>query len=121
MSIKEMFRQKGSNVVLGDDGIIESGLIVRHLVLPGQIENSKQCLRFIAEELSTTVYVSLMAQYYPTAEVSGHSELGGFLIQEEYNEVLEEFHRLGFYRGWVQELESQVYFRPDFEHADVFK
>ncbi|MCP4614729.1 MAG: radical SAM protein [Planctomycetes bacterium] len=121
ISIKEMFRQKGSNIVLRDDGVIESGLIIRHLVLPGQIENSKQCLRFIAEQLSTTVHISLMSQYYPTAGVSGHSELGRSLTQEEYNEVIEEFHRLGFYRGWVQELESQVCYRPDFERANVFE
>ncbi len=121
ISIKEMFRQKGSNIVLRADGVIESGLIIRHLVLPGQIENSKQCLRFIAEELSTTVHISLMAQYYPTSKVSAHPELGKSLTQEEYDEVLEEFHRLGFYRGWVQELESQVCYRPDFERADVFK
>ena len=119
-SIKEMFRQKGSNIALGDDGIIESGLIIRHLVLPGQIENSKRCLRFIAEELSTAVHVSLMAQYYPTEEVSGHSELGKSVTQEEYDEVLEEFDKLGFYRGWVQELESQACYRPNFERIDVF-
>ncbi|MDY6912431.1 MAG: radical SAM protein, partial [Chloroflexota bacterium] len=64
-AIREMFRQKGSSISLGDDGSIESGLIIRHLVLPGQIENSKKCLRFIAEELSPSVHISLMSQYYP--------------------------------------------------------
>ncbi len=120
-ALREMYRQKGSNIVLKDDGIIESGLIIRHLILPGHVENSKQCLKFIAEEISPSVHVSLMAQYYPTPVVANHPELGRCLDQEEYDEVLEEFYRLGFYQGWVQELESQQCYRPDFERSEVFK
>lgn len=120
-ALREMYRQKGSNIVLSDDGIIQSGLIIRHLVLPGHVENSKKCLRFIAEELSPSVHVSLMAQYYPTPAVADHPQLGWCLNQEEYDEVLEEFYKLGFYQGWVQELESQQCYRPDFERTDVFK
>lgn len=121
LALKEMYYQKGSNIVLDDDGIIKSGLIIRHLVLPGNVENSKQCLRFIAEELSPSVHISLMAQYYPTPAVADHPELGRCLTKEEYDEVLEEFYGLGFYRGWVQELESQQCYRPDFERPEVFK
>jgi putative pyruvate formate lyase activating enzyme len=120
MAIKEMYRQKGSNIILDDDGVAESGLIIRHLILPGQIKNSKKCLRLIAEELSTSVHVSLMAQYYPTPALANHPELGRCLRQEEYDEVREEFHKLGFYRGWVQELESQSYYRPDFARLEAF-
>ena len=120
-ALKEMFRQKGSNIWLGEDGIAESGLIIRHLILPGHVENSKACLRFIAEELSPSVHVSLMAQYYPTPEVVDHPELGRSLTWEEYDEVLEEFYRLGFYRGWVQDLESERCYRPDFERAQAFE
>jgi len=120
LALREMYRQKGSNIVLDDDGIIESGLIVRHLVLPSHVENSKKCLRFIAEELSPSIHVSLMAQYYPTPAVADHPELGRCLTQKEYDEVLEEFYLLGFYQGWVQELESQQCYRPDFERQDVF-
>ncbi|NQT72579.1 MAG: radical SAM protein [Chloroflexi bacterium] len=120
-ALREMYRQKGSNIVLSDDGIIESGLIIRHLILPGHVENSKQCLKFIAEEFSPSVHVSLMAQYYPTPAVADHPELGRCLTQEEYDEVLEELYRLGFFQGWVQELESQQCYRPDFERPEVFK
>ena len=119
-ALKEMYRQKGSNIVMGDDGIIESGLIVRHLILPGKVENSRECLRFIAEELSISVHVSLMAQYYPTPMVAGHPDLDRYLLPEEYNAVLEEFERLGFWRGWVQDLESPHFYRPDFGRADAF-
>jgi len=119
-ALREMFRQKGSNIFLTDDGTIESGLIIRHLVLLGHVENSKAVLRFIAEELSPSVHVSLMSQYYPTHHVADHPQLGRTLRTEEYDEVLEEFERLGFYRGWVQELSSSSHYRPDFLREKPF-
>ncbi len=119
-ALREMHRQKGSNIILKGDAVIQSGLIIRHLVLPGHVENSKQCLRFIAEELSPSVHISLMSQYYPTPNVAGHPKLDRYLLAEEYDEVLEEFERLGFYRGWIQEMDSSHSYRPDFTKPDVF-
>jgi putative pyruvate formate lyase activating enzyme len=89
-------------------------MIIRHLVLPGEVENSKAVLRFIADELSPSVYISLMSQYYPTHRVSTHPTLGRTVTKMEYDEVLHEFERLGFHRGWVQELTSPHHYRPDF-------
>ncbi|MCC7430721.1 radical SAM protein [bacterium] len=120
-ALKEMFRQKGSNILLDDDGIIENGLIIRHLVLPNQVKNSIDCLRFIAEELSPSVHVSLMAQFCPTEKTKNHSNLGRFLHKEEYEEVLEEFEKLGFYRGWTQELGSSTFYQPDFFKKHPFE
>jgi putative pyruvate formate lyase activating enzyme len=71
-------------------------------------------LRFIAEELSNDVYISLMSQYYPTERVAGHPVLGRCLRPEEYDEVIDEFETLGFHRGFVQELSSSHHYRPDF-------
>ena len=119
-ALKEMYRQKGPDIRVGEDGYIESGLIVRHLVLPGQVADSKRCLRFIAEELSPSVHVSLMAQYAPTPAVAGHLELGRRLRPEEYEEVLEELERLGFERGWTQELASAEAYQPDFARSHPF-
>jgi putative pyruvate formate lyase activating enzyme len=119
-AIKEMFRQKVEEIELDQHGLIRSGLIVRHLVLPGQVENSKRCLRYIAEKLSPNIYISVMSQYYPTSQVASHPELGRTLYQEEYEEVLKEMDRLGFHRGWIQELESQRSYRPDFSRAHPF-
>ncbi len=121
LALKEMFRQKGSNLWLDETGIAESGLIIRHLVLPGEVENSKGVLRFIAEELSVGVHISLMSQYWPTPAVAGHAKLGRKVTREEYDEVMAEFHRLGFYRGWVQELESPEHYRPHFSEEQPFK
>lgn len=120
-AIKEMFRQKGANIYLDNYEVIESGLIIRHLVLPGHVENTKAVLRWIAGELSPAVHISLMSQYYPTPAVAGHPQLGRTLHPEEYEEVVDEFERLGFYRGWVQELGSPHSYRPDFAARHPFE
>lgn len=120
-AIKEMYRQKGSRIFLADDGTIELGLIIRHLVVPGQVANSIAVLRFIADELSPDVHLSLMSQYHPIPAVEGHKNLGRLLYAEEYEEVLAEFDRLGFHRGWVQELTSPQNYRPDFEQDHPFE
>ncbi|MCB2229757.1 radical SAM protein [bacterium] len=120
-AIKEMFYQKGSSIRLDDNGCIRSGLIIRHLVLPGQIENSKRVLQWIASELSPTVHISLMSQYHPTSNVAHYQRLGRTVTPEEYNDVLAEFDRLGFYRGWIQELDSPDHYRPDFTHDHPFE
>jgi putative pyruvate formate lyase activating enzyme len=120
-ALREMYRQKGAYLLLDAGGRAESGLIIRHLVLPGQVENSKRCLRFIAEELSPSVHVSLLAQYQPTPEVAGDPDLGRRLRPEEYAEVVEELERLGFYRGWTQELTSAGHYAPDFAQSHPFE
>lgn len=120
-ALKEMFRQKGSDLIFNSNNTIRSGMIIRHLVLPGAVENSKKCLRFIAEELSTDVHISLMAQYHPPPRVRNHPILGRTLLKEEYDTVVDEMQRLGFHRGWVQELESHQSYLPDFDRPGVFE
>ena len=112
-AIKEMYRQKGSTLVMNEDGYAEKGLIIRHLVLPGNIENSLNVLRDIAG-ISTSIAVSLMAQYWPTPAVLKHPTLGRTLSSEEYETVKTELDNLGFYKGWMQELESSGHYLPDF-------
>ena len=121
IAIKEMYRQCGADVELDCNGLIRSGLVIRHLVLPGHVENSKRCLQFIARELSPTVYVSLMSQYYPTPLVASHSNLGRTLYQSEYEAVLSEMERLGFERGFTQALESPANYLPDFVRPHPFE
>ena len=120
-ALREMYRQKGPDLALRDDGTASSGLIVRHLIIPGQAENSKAVLRAIAKELSPSVHLSLMSQYYPAPGVAGHPWLGRTITRGEYDEVFDELVRLGFQRGWVQELESQETYRPDFTKPHPFE
>ncbi|NJL58770.1 MAG: radical SAM protein [Desulfobacteraceae bacterium] len=120
-AIREMYRQKGSMLYVNEQGIATSGLIIRHLVLPGSVENSIAVLRRIAEEISTSVHISLMSQYYPTEPVKDHPLLGRRLFAEEYKAVVEEMQRLGFYRGWIQEMDSSQHYQPDFAEAHPFE
>ncbi len=120
-ALREMFRQKGSRISLDAAGGIESGLIIRHLVLPGQVENSLGCLRFIAEELSPGVHLSLLAQYRPVPDVADDPTLCRPLRREEYEAVLAEMDRLGFYRGWTQEPPSVEFYSPDFRREHPFE
>ncbi len=120
-ALREMYRQKGAALHLADDGTVRSGVIIRHLVLPGEVENSLAVLRFIAEELSPKMHISLMSQYYPTPAVSCHPTLNRTVTPAEYRRVTEELDRLGLHRGWVQEMESHGYYRPDFNNPHPFE
>lgn len=120
-ALKEMFRQKGTTLVLNDDGTASSGMIIRHLVLPGQVENTLEVLRFIAGELSPRVHVSLMSQYYPTPGVVSHPFLSRSITADEYTKVIDEMELLGLQKGWVQEFESMNHYRPDFTNEHPFE
>ncbi len=119
LAIKEMYRQKGSTLIVNENGYAENGLIIRHLVLPGYVANSLAVLNDIAD-ISTSIAVSLMAQYFPTPAVKNHESLNRTLSREEYDTVKNELENLGFYKGWVQELESNENYRPDFESDKPF-
>jgi putative pyruvate formate lyase activating enzyme len=120
-AILEMYRQKGSTLIINDNNYAESGLIIRHLVLPGHVENSLSVLRFIANEISTNVHISLMSQYYPNESVKNHSQLGRVLSAKEYLRVTKEMGKLGFTKGWIQELQSADFYQPDFFNSHPFE
>ena len=119
-ALREMYRQKGAALITGDDFEAESGIIVRHLVLPGQVTNSIGVLRFLAEEISPRIHVSLMAQYYPTEQVEKHSMLQRAISKSEYRQVVKELEKLGMFNGWIQEFESSEFYRPDFTKPHPF-
>jgi putative pyruvate formate lyase activating enzyme len=121
LAIKEMYRQKGSTLITDDKGQAVSGLIIRHLVLPGHSENSKKVLRFIATELSKNVHISLMSQYHPVHHAAEHEGLNSTLSADEYREVVHEMEKLGLNKGWVQALESSGHYLPDFDKEEPFK
>ncbi len=120
-ALKEMYRQKGSTLIINDQGYAESGIIIRHLVLPGHIDNSIRVLDAIAWELSPGVHISLMSQYNPAFYRGDDAALRRTLLPHEYAEVVEKFHELGFYRGWIQDLDSYGYYNPDFDRGHPFE
>ena len=93
-AIKEMFRQVGNLKV--NNGVAESGLIIRHLILPNYIDNSKKVLEVIKEAIGTSVPISLMSQYFPAFKVIHDDKLGRTTTKEEYQEVVNYMHKLGF-------------------------
>ncbi|MDL2239786.1 radical SAM protein [Bacteroidales bacterium OttesenSCG-928-K03] len=120
-AIKEMYRQKGSKLILDENGIAKQGLIIRHLVLPSNIENSKSVLLNIALEISPKIHISLMSQYYPIFKSNNHPEINRKLTFDEYNTVVNFMDELGLENGWIQELVSAENYLPDFGDDKVFK
>jgi putative pyruvate formate lyase activating enzyme len=119
-AIKEMCRQKGSTILLDDEGLIESGIIIRHLVLPNHSDDSIKVLEYIAGEISPFLHISLMSQYYPTQNVQKEMCLNRKLRNDEYEKVVNRIEALGL-RGWIQDMESSDSYRPDFLNSTPFE
>jgi putative pyruvate formate lyase activating enzyme len=117
-SLKEMVSQVGDDLELEND-VARRGVIVRHLVLPGKIKNSKEVLRLIKEEVSTSVPISLMSQYTPIAKMRDHPLLGRRINKDEYKQVLDYALKLGFKNLFVQEV-NEYKLTPDFNRENPF-
>lgn len=117
-ALEEMRRQQ-PNDVFDNDGMMQKGVIVRHLVLPGQIENTVDALRDIAS-VDKSLYVSLMGQYFPTDNVKNHPTLSRRLTANEYDEAIDSFFSAGLYNGFSQDLDSATEeYVPDFDLHEV--
>jgi putative pyruvate formate lyase activating enzyme len=119
-AIKEMYRQKGNRLLYTDSGKLRSGMIVRHLVLPGSVANSIEVFRFLAGELSTRLAISLMAQYHPIRDVANIPPLHRKITAQEYRRVVREVEGLGFENGWFQDFDSPDFYNPDFKLSSPF-
>ena len=116
--LQEMLNQVG-HLQMDEDGIARRGVLVRHLVLPGQLDNSRSCLRFLAD-LSPDIFVSIMSQYSPQHKASKYPEINRTLTEAEYDEITEYALDLGLENAFVQEIESQTACLPDFTEANPF-
>lgn len=115
-ALKEMQRQVGSSV-FDKNGIMKKGMIIRHLVLPNNIENSKKVLKWIKENMKEDIYVSIMAQYFPTYKAKKSSELNRKLSKEEWKEIEEYVEKLEIENGYIQELgEHEEEYVPKWEY-----
>jgi putative pyruvate formate lyase activating enzyme len=118
-SLKEMVRQVGDELEMEND-VAKRGVIVRHLVLPGRLENSKEVFRLIKRDVSTSLAVSLMSQYTPTGKLQNHPLLGRRITAAEYNEILDFALDLGFDNLFIQEV-SDDNLLPDFDCENPFQ
>ena len=122
-ALAEMYRQTGSTLRFGEDGLLKRGLVVRLLVLPNDVAGVRESLQWIGEALSPRVTVSLMAQYYPT-NVAGTDEryvlLSRRINETEWLKALAALDELGMDEGWMQEYDgASHYYRPDFDDRDT--
>lgn len=126
-ALQEMIRQVGSGLKTDADGRAYRGIIVRHLVLPGHVDNTIAVLDRLAEVAPPVtpfspqpLHLSLMAQYYPPHE-GMPSPIDRTLGAEEYLRATEHAADLGFSKGWIQELEAELSYRPDFTKKKPFE
>ncbi len=96
-AILEMHRQVG-DLVTGDEGVAVRGLILRHLVMPGGLEDTRQIMGFIAREVSRDTYINVMDQYYPAHKAAEHPPLNRPLPRKEYEEALQAAKAEGLWR-----------------------
>ncbi len=101
-SIKEMYKQVGQ-LRFDKNGIAVRGLIIRHLVLPNDIAGTEKIFSFIAKEISTQTYISLMSQYFPAFEAEKYPPFNRNITLEEYENAVMLLNKYGLKNGWIQE------------------
>jgi len=122
-ALAEMYRQMGDELVYDEDGLLRRGLVIRLLVLPNDVGGVRESLRWIHDELSSRVAVSLMAQYYPT-NIAGTNQryalLSRLIRETEWMQAITALDEFGMEEGWMQEYDgASLYYRPDFDDAET--
>lgn len=118
-AIKEMQRQVPKNE-FNKQGIMQKGMIVRHLILPNHVQNSKNILKWIKENLNEETYVSVMAQYFPTYKAKDDPLLNRKISHKEYREVESHLYSLGIKNGYMQDLgKHEEEYVPDFNLKNI--
>ena len=117
-AILEMRRQQPEDVF--EDGLMKKGLIIRHLVLPKNVNQSRRIFEWIKENLGAKTYISLMAQYTPCGELESFPELQRKITRREYEKAVCSLEDLGFENVFLQELDSAAeQFIPAFDLTGV--
>lgn len=118
-AIQEMVRQTGAPV-LNEKGLMKKGVLIRHLALPGCIEDSKEILRYLYKTYGNKILVSIMNQYTPLPQVAAYPELNRRLSEEEYEELVDFAIDLGIEEGYIQEGDTVGgSFIPAFDYEGV--
>lgn len=113
-AILTMFNQVGVPQ-FDQDGLITRGLLIRHLVLPNHLDESRRILEWIVQNLPNTVYISLMAQYYPAYQAGKNPKINRILTEAEYDQIVDYCLELGLENGFTQEVTaSDPKYTPEF-------
>ena len=114
-ALAEMVRQTGYPG-FDENGMMTSGVLVRHLVLPEHVRESKEVIRYLYGTYGNRIYISIMNQYTPHGEVENFPELNRTVTEQEYKEVVEFAVELGVEQGFVQEGDTaKESFIPEFD------
>jgi putative pyruvate formate lyase activating enzyme len=113
LAIKEMYEQVGSELVY-ENGVVVRGLIIRHLVLPNGLAESEEVFKFLSG-LDSKIHISVMAQYYPTNRAEKNILLNRSIRHSEFDRVTKLLDKYGLENGWIQEMESHDFYRPNFD------
>ncbi len=118
-SLAEMVRQVGKPV-FDERGMMKKGVIVRHLVLPGQVEDSKKVLKYLYDTYGDDIFISIMSQYTPLNSMKDHPYLSRKLTAEEYDDVVDYAVELGIENGFLQDGEAaEESFIPPFDNSGI--
>lgn len=117
-AIQEMYRQVG-RLEIGEDGLAKKGMIIRHMILPNNLDNTFGALEKIAA-IDKYIHLSLMSQYYPVYRAAEFPELTRQITPQEFAAAEEKKFSLGLENGWTQELEAGEVFLPDFNKENPF-
>ena len=118
-ALQEMFRQVGEPE-FDERGMMKKGMIIRHLLLPGCLEDSKAVLHFLYDTFGDSVFISIMNQYTPLSHVEEYPELNRRVTEEEYEEIVDYAIELGIENGFIQEGETaEESFIPAFDGEGV--
>lgn len=118
-AIKEMYKQVGEPI-FDENGIIKKGVIIRHLILPNHIQNTEHILKWIKDTFDNKVYVSVMAQYFPTYKAKDDDKLNRKISTKEYRKVENYMYTLGIENGYMQDLgKHEEEFVPIFDLRNV--
>ena len=114
-----MINQIGENE-FNDKGIMTKGVIIRHLILPNHVQNSKNNLKWIKDNLPHNTYVSVMAQYFPTNKAKSIEGINRKINTKEYKEIENYLYTLGLDEGYMQDLgEHEEEYVPNFDFRNI--
>ena len=102
-AILEMIRQVGAPK-FDENEMIQKGVMIRHLVLPNHLQNTKNILKWIKQNVQEDIYINVMAQYFPTYKAKEDELINRKLTKREYRQIEEYFYSLDFKNGYMQEL-----------------
>lgn len=118
-AVEEMVRQVGEPKFF-KNGIMKKGVIVRHLLLPNHIEESKKILKYLYDTYGDKIFISIMNQYTPMPQVANHPILKNRVTEKEYDELIDYAVDIGIQNGFIQEGETaSESFIPQFDEQGV--